>query len=45
MLIAVFKFLTSWQNSLNKGGFVGSILMSLSKAYDFLKDGILSAKL
>ena len=45
MLIAVFKLLTSWQNSLNKGGFVGSILMHLSKAYDFLKDGILSAKL
>ena len=45
MLIAVFKLLTSWQNSLNKGGFVGSSLMHLSKAYDFLKDGILSAKL
>ena len=29
----LFKLLTSWQNSLNRGGFVGSILMDLSKAY------------
>ena len=34
----LFKLLTSWQNSLNRGGFVGSILMDLSKAYHFLKD-------
>ena len=41
----MFKLLTSWQNSLNRGAFVGSILMNLSKAYDYLKDGILLAKL
>ena len=27
---ALFKLLTSWQNSLDRGGFVGSILMDLS---------------
>ena len=30
---------------LSKGGFVGSILMNLSKAYDCLKDDLLLAKL
>ena len=30
----LFKLFTSWQNSLDRGGFVGSILMDLSKAYD-----------
>ena len=32
------------QNSLNRGGFVSSILMDLSKAYDCLKDYILLRK-
>ena len=30
---------------LNKGGFVASILMDLSKAYDCLKDYLMLAKL
>ena len=42
---ALFKLLTSWKNSLNSGGFVGSILMYLSKAYGRLKDDLLLAKL
>ena len=42
---ASFDLLTSWQTSLSRGGFVGSILMDLSKAYDCLKDYILLAKL
>ena len=41
---ASFELLTSWQTSLNRGGFLGSILMDLSKAYDCLKDNLLSAK-
>ena len=40
-----FDLLTSWQTSLSRGGFVGSILMDLSKAYDCLKDDLLLAKL
>ena len=40
-----FELLTSWQTSLSRGGFVGSILMDLSKAYDCLKDDLLLAKL
>ena len=39
-----FDLLTSWQTSLSRGGFVGSILMDLSKAYDCLKDDLLLAK-
>ena len=39
------SFETSWQTSLSKGGFVGSILTDLSKTYDFLKDNLLLAKL
>ena len=42
---ALFKLLTSWKNSLDRGGFVGSILMDLSKAYDCLPHDLLSAKL
>ena len=41
----LFKLLTSWQNSLNRGGFVGFIVMDLSKAYNCLKDDLLLAKL
>ena len=41
----LFKLLTSWQNPLDRCGFVGSILMNLSKAYDFLPHDLLLAKL
>ena len=33
---ALFKLLQPWQEELDKGGFVGTILMDLSKAYDCL---------
>ena len=42
---ALFKLLTSWQNSLDRGGIVGSILMDSSKAYDCLPQDLLLAKL
>ena len=42
---ALFKLLTSWQNSLDRGGIVGSILMDSSKAYDCLPQNLLLAKL
>ena len=42
---AIFKLLTSWQNSLDRGGFVSSILMDLLKAYDCLPHDLLLAKL
>ena len=31
---ALFKLLQAWQEELDKSGFVGAILMDLSKAYD-----------
>ena len=42
---ALFKLLTSWQNSLDRGRFVGAILMDLSKDYDCLPHDLLLAKL
>ena len=42
---ALFKLLTSWQNSLDRGGIIGPILMDLSKAYDCLPHNLLFAKL
>ena len=42
---ALFKLLTSCQNSLDRDGFVGSILMDLSKAYDCLSRNLLLAEL
>ena len=45
MQLALFKLLTSWQNSLERSGFVGSILMDLSKAYDCLPKDLFLAKL
>ena len=41
---ASFLLLISWQTSLSRGRFVGSILMDLSKAYDCVKDDLLLAK-
>ena len=42
---AVFKLLQSWQKELDNGGFVGTILMDLSKAYDCIPYELLKAKL
>ena len=41
---ALFRLLQEWQNELDKTGFVGTILMDLSKAYDCLPHDLLIAK-
>ena len=42
---ALFRLLTSWQDSLDKGEIVGTVLMDLSKVYDYLPHDLLIAKL
>ena len=42
---ALFKLLLSWQQVLDNGGFIGTILMDLSKAYDCIPHNLLIAKL
>ena len=41
---AVSKLLQSWEIELDKSGNVGTILMDLSKAYDFVTQDLLIAK-
>ena len=41
---ALFRLLQEWQNELDKSGFVGTILMNLSKAYDCLPHDLQIAK-
>ena len=42
---ALFKLLQSWQQVLDNGGFIGTILMDLSKAYGCIPHNLLIAKL
>ena len=42
---ALVKLLQAWQEELDKGGLVGTILMDLSKAYNCLPHELLVAKL
>ena len=42
---ALFRLLQEWQNKLDKSGFVETMLMDLSKAYNCLPYDLLIAKL
>ena len=42
---ALFKLLQSWQNKLDNGSFVGTILIDLSNAYAYILHELLIAKL
>ena len=41
---ALFKLISSWQSILDNGGFAGTVLMDLSKAYDCISHELLIAK-
>ena len=43
--LPIFKLLQAWQKELDNSGFIGTILMDLSKAYDYLPHDLLIAKL
>ena len=42
---ALFKLLQAWQKELDNSGFIGTILMDLSKAYDCFPHDLLIIKL
>ena len=42
---ALFRLIQKWQEELNSGGYVGTFLMDLSKAYECLSHDLLIAKL
>ena len=42
---ALFRLLQKWQKELDSGGFIGTILMDLLKAYGYLPHDLLIAKL
>ena len=42
---ALFKLLQSWQQVLDNGGFIGTVLMELSNVYDCIPRNLLIAEL
>ena len=42
---ALFRLIQKWQAGLDSGGYVGTVVMDLSKAYDCLSRDLLTAKL
>ena len=40
----LFRLIQSWQKELDESGFIGTIIMDLSKAYDCLPHKLMIAK-